>query len=209
MPLWGAPCSLNELRCLLAEGRAAINARPSRDGLDFARAVAQLGVDRGIGSFQRYGFMMRSGKAYLATPLNRIAVRRNPDADLITEIERHNWLASVQRYARDELAPNSFRSAARQLDSALFALTQQANRGTVQSVLGYIGRIETSLSTSVKSHESVRSPAPLLSQAWAVKADDGSSEFRIAVALAGLTLRGASGNDVLHLRRHLKTSSRK
>lgn len=203
MPLWSAPCSLDELRCLLAEGRAAVNARPARDGLDFARAVAQLGVDRGIASFQRYGFMMRSGKAFLATPLNRIAVRRNPDADLITELERRNWLGSVQRFARDDNAPNAFRSAARQLDAAMFALTQQASRDAFQGVLRHIGRIEAALNTSVKSLEAVRSPVPRLSVAWAIKANDDSAEFRIASALAGLSLRDANGYAVLHARRHV------
>ncbi len=203
LPLWAAPCSAEELRCLLAEGRAVVNARAARDGVDFARAVAQLGVDRGINSFQRYGFLMRSGKAYLATPLNRITVRRNPDADLINELERHNWLGSVQRYARDENAPNAFRSAARQLDSALFALTQRASRGAVQAVLRHVGRIDAALCISAKARDAVRAPAPRLSPAWALKADDASAEFRIAAALAGLTLRGAEGFEVLHMRRHL------
>ena len=203
VPLWDAPCSFDELRGLFAEGRSAVNARPSRDGLDFARAVAQLGVDRGIASFQRYGFLMRSGKAFLATPLNRIAVRRNPDADLITDLERHNWLGTVQRYARDDTSPSAFRSAARQLDSALFALTQRASREALQAVLRHIGRIEAALNTSPKSLESVRSPAPRLSVAWATKANDDSAEFRIAAALAGLSLRDANGYAVLHTRRHL------
>ena len=203
MPLWKAPCSLDELRCVLTEGRAALNGRPTRDGLDFARAVAQLGVDRGIGSFQRYGFMMRSGKAFLAAPLGRIEVRRNPDADLIAELERRNWLASVQRYARDENSPNAFRSAARQLDIALFTLTQQAGRFALQAVLQQLGRIEAALSTSVKSQDAVRSPTPQLSVAWAIKANDDSPEYRIAVALAGLSLHAPDGRTALHARRHL------
>lgn len=78
MPIWHVPCGFDDLRCLLTEGRTAVNGRPARDGLDFARAVAQLGVDRGIASFQRYGFLMRSGKAFLATPLNRVAGAADP-----------------------------------------------------------------------------------------------------------------------------------
>jgi CRISPR-associated protein Csx17 len=207
MPLWSAPFSIDELRNLLGEGRAALNGRPTRDGLDFARAVAQLGVDRGIGSFQRYGFLMRSGKAFLATPLNRVKVRRNADADLIIELERRNWLASVQRHARDDNAPNAFRSAARQLDTALFALTQQSSRAAVQNVLVHVGRIEAALSLSPKSQEGVRAPAPLLSPEWARRAGgelaSDSSEFRIALALAGLRIVDNKGHRVLHTRAHL------
>ena len=207
MPLWSAPSTLEELRCLVAEGRAALNGRPARDGLDFARAVAQLGVDRGIAGFQRYGFLMRSGKAFLATPLNRVAVRRNPDADLITELERRNWLGSVQRYARDDNAPNAFRSAARQLDTALFALTQQASREALQAVLRRVGRIEAALGISAKWARSSACARVPPKQAWAGKADDGSAEFRIACALAGLTLPGADGYRALHTRRHLAAVS--
>ncbi|MGQ0619683.1 MAG: type I-G CRISPR-associated protein Cas8g1/Csx17 [Panacagrimonas sp.] len=207
MPLWSSAFSIDELRCLLTEGRAALNGKSTRDGLDFARAVAQLGVDRGIEAFQRYGFLMRSGKAFLATPLSRVPVRRNPDADLINELERRNWLASVQRYARDDNAPNAFRSAARQLDTALFALTQQASRLTLQTVLRQLGRIESALSISPKSQESVRAPMPRLSPVWAIKAGgeraSDSPEFRIAAALAGLHLVNEKRHSVLHARRHL------
>jgi CRISPR-associated protein Csx17 len=203
MPLWVVPCGVDELRSLLSEGRATLNGRAARDGLDFARAVAQLGINRGIESFQRYGFLKRQGKTFLATPLSRIAVRRNYDADLITELERRNWLASVQRYARDENAPNAFRSAAHQLDTALFALTQHASRTAFQTVLRRLGRIEATLSLSPKSQESVRAPAPRLSLSWATKADDQSTEFRIAAALAGLCMRNEKGYPVLHARRHL------
>ncbi|MGH8563953.1 MAG: type I-G CRISPR-associated protein Cas8g1/Csx17 [Gammaproteobacteria bacterium] len=207
MPLWDAPCSLEELRCLLTEGRVVLNGRPTRDGLDFARAVAQLGVDRGVTGFQRYGFLMRSGKAFLATPLSRMKVCRNPDADLIAEVERRNWLASVQRYARDENSPNAFRAAAHRLDTALFAFTQQASRPATQAVLRQIGSIETALNASPKSQESVRIPVPSLSPPWAIRADDQSTEFRIAAAIAGLCLRNDKGRRVLHARRHLATVS--
>jgi CRISPR-associated protein Csx17 len=203
MPLWSRHFGIDELRCLLNEGRASLNGAGARDGLDFARAVAQLGVDRGIASFQRYGFMMRSGKAFLATPLNRIEVRRIPDADLITELERRNWLGTVQRYARDDNAPSAFRSAARRLDAALFALTQRASHDALQSVLRHVGRIEAALNNSPKAREAVRLPMPRLSVAWAAKANDDSAEFRIAAALAGLTLRDANGYALLHTRRHM------
>lgn len=207
MPLWASPCSLDEVRSLLSEGRATLNGRPARDGLDFARAAAQLGVDRGINSFQRYGFLKRQGKNYLATPLSRIAVRRNPDAELITELERRNWLGFVQRYARDENAPNAFRAAAHQLDTALFALTQQASRTALQTVLRRVGRIDATISVSTKAQESVRTPTPRLSLPWAIKADDQSTEFRIAAALAGLCLPDEKGRKILHARRHLATVS--
>ena len=206
LPLWERPAGLGELKILFSEGRATVGARAIVSGLDFARALAGYGIDRGLASFQRYAFLMRNGQSFFATPLNRYRVKRNPDADLIAELEHRNWLASVQRYARDENSPNAFRAASHQLDTALFELTQQASRTAMQTVLRRVGRIEAALNTSPKSQESVRVPAPRLSLPWAIKADDQSAEFRIAAALAGLCMRG-EGQRVLHARRHLAAVS--
>lgn len=204
MPIWSDYWAIEEVTALFAEGRAALGTRPARDGLDFARAVARLGVERGIGSFQRFGFLMRAGKAFLATPLARIAVRRNPDADLIDELEQRDWLSQVQRHARDENAPGAFRAAAVRLDASLFALTQRPDRTTLQQVLQRLGCIEALCATSPKTRAAI-GPVPRLSAQWARRADDESAEFRIAAALAAMSLRGqVDGRTVrLTLRPHL------
>ncbi|HXF54796.1 MAG TPA: type I-U CRISPR-associated protein Csx17 [Hyphomicrobiaceae bacterium] len=207
MPLWHAPFTLEEVQSLFSEGRAALGTRPARDGLDFARAVAHLGVDRGIAAFQRYGFLMRSGKAFLATPLARMPVKRNPKADLIDEIG--DWLDRTQRHARDDKASQSFRALAAQLDAALFALTQRAKRQAVERVLRLLGRIEAMAAVSPSVREAI-APVPRLSLRWAMESDDGSAEFHIALALAGLSLRGEdAGKPVtIGLRPHLVPVSR-
>lgn len=204
MPLWKRFFGTEEVLALFTEGRAALGTRPARDGLDFARAVARLGVDRGISAFQRYAFVMRSGKAFLANPLSRVAVRRNQQADLIDELEHREWLGRVQRYARDDGAPNTFRIAAARLDAALFAMTQSPARSVVQGVLKQLGRIEALCATSAKTREAI-GPVPELSPEWVRRADDGGPEFRIALALAGLSLRGEEGGKTryLSLRPHL------
>lgn len=207
LPLWERPVGLDELKTMFSEGRATLGARTIANGLDFARALAGFGIDRGLASFQRFAFLMRNGQSFFATALDRYRVKRNPDADLIAELEHRNWLGSVQRYARDENAPNAFRAAAHQLDTALFALTQQASRTALQTVLRRVGGIEAALNVSPKSQESVRAPAPRLSLRWAIKADDQSAEFRIAAAFAGLCLRDEQGRRVLYARRHLAAVS--
>jgi CRISPR-associated protein Csx17 len=198
MPLWQGWWTLDEVAALMGEGRAVMGARPVRDGLDFARAVAKLGVDRGVSAFQRYGFLMRSGKAYLATPLSRVTVKRQPEADLIDELERRDWLARAQRHIRDENAPASIRALGAQLDVALFALTQRPDPQAVQRVLRLVGRIEAQGAISARTRDALP-PMPPLSAAWAVHADDGSSEFRIACALASLSMTGTDDGKPLHL----------
>lgn len=185
LPLWTGMSGYHELRVLLAEGRASLARANARDGLDFARSVATLGVDRGISAFQRTAFLMRSGKAFLATPLGRFAVRRNPDADLVANLDYHDWLDRLRRFARSDLAPNRIRSLVRRLEDALFALTRGAAATLLQDILCLLGELHLTLADSAKGREAVR-PVARLSPQWVLKADDGSPAFRIAAALAGI-----------------------
>ena len=64
-PLWRRPACFVEVQALFCEGRAVSNGRTVSDGLDFARALATLGVSRGFSEFQRFGFFKRAGKNQL------------------------------------------------------------------------------------------------------------------------------------------------
>ncbi|MHB1530375.1 MAG: type I-G CRISPR-associated protein Cas8g1/Csx17 [Acidiferrobacteraceae bacterium] len=185
MPLWKGFSSAGEIKALLTEGRATLGRRPVRDGLGFVRAIAGLGVNRGIASFQRYGFLMRSGKAYLATPLTRVEVCRNSDADLIDELESGQFLDRLRRFARDDQAPTRIRSQVRQLEDALFELAKWPNPRTLQRVITHLGVLSLLLGKSRKGREAIP-PVPTLSERWVLKADDDSAEFRITASLAGL-----------------------
>lgn len=190
MPLWNKAISAQELRLLLAEGRVTVGRRAARDGLDFARAVGGYGVDRGISCFQRYAFLMRSGKAYLATPLARIKVFRNPQVDLVTHLDRGQWLERLRRFARDKNAPGSIQQVVRRLEDAIFSLTQGGGRAALQSILVLLGQIQQTSASSAKAREAI-APVPVIGTEWAMEADDNSNEFRLACALAGLTeMRG-------------------
>ena len=78
-PLWDKPANLRELEHLVSEGRAQLGRQQVSNGTSFARAVAGLGTERGVGQFQRYGFLARNGQAYLAAPLGRFHVREDPE----------------------------------------------------------------------------------------------------------------------------------
>lgn len=207
MPLWETPTTLTELKVLLAEGRVTLGRRPVRDGLDFARAAAKLGVERGISGFQRYAFLMRSGKAYFATPLNRLAARRNRAGDIIDELDADGWLSRFRQFGRSD-GSTRLASLVRRLEDALFALagTQGKDPLAVQRVLVILGEAQRYLATSPKAREACP-PVPQLSARWATQANDRSQEFDLAAALASLhALRqreDGSTRRVLPMRIHL------
>lgn len=183
LPLWRQPADLPELLQLFGEGRAQIGRAQAKNGVEFARAIAELGVDRGIESFQRYGFLQRSGKAYLAAPLGRMAVRARPAVGLIREVDP--WLDSFRRLSEDETAPASCRRALKGIEDSVFVFCLRGGRRGLQDVLVALGRGEQALAHSRKLHDRMR-PLQGLSPRWLRECDDGSIEFRLAVALASI-----------------------
>ena len=201
MPLWNAPSGLSELRALMSEGRAQVAGRPARDGVDFARAIASLGVDRGIAAFQRYGFQVRNGLAYFATPLDRLSVTQNVKVDLLNDCDA--WLDSFRRAATASSAPASAVRALRRLELAILALCKQGDAERVQDVLVALGGCEQamarSLSWTVKSY---LRPVSRLSSRWLRAADDCSAEYRLAASLA--SVYGKYGDAFIPLRAQLE-----
>jgi CRISPR-associated protein Csx17 len=189
MPLWQQPASCAEVRALLAEGRVALGRKPARDALDFVRAVHQLGGYRGVRSFQRFGILKRNGDAHFATPLQRVNVADTPGPNLPDELDRHGWLERFRQFARGDNTAKRFLLLRRQLEDRLFDLSgRDPNPAELQSLLVLLGDIQHAMARSTKAREAV-APIPRLSEGWVTGADDGTPEFRIAKALAGL--RGA------------------
>lgn len=185
LPLWRQPATYPEIRALLAEGRVTLDRRPAADGLEFARAVAALGVDRGIDAFERYGFLMRNGRSFLATPEGRMRVRWSPPARLLDELDHAGWWGRLRGAARGREAPALLRQAAKALEDAAFALTRDPSAVAVQDALIALGAAHGYLARSPKHQETIP-PLPPLSRRWAREAADGGDEIQIATALAGL-----------------------
>jgi len=183
LPLWPRPSGLTELRQLFAEGRAQVGRRSARTGVDFARAVVGLGVDRGISAFQRYGFLQRSGKGFLAVPLGQIAADPRESVHLLDEMD--GWLSRLRRLATTDGVPARYRLASRAVEEAIFAYCQFGGARRLQNVLAAFGAAERSLAIRGPGREKI-SPLQGLSARWISAGDDGSSEFRIAVALASI-----------------------
>lgn len=190
MPLWNRFASISELKTLLREGRASLDKKRCRDGLDFARSVALLGTDRGIASFQRFGFFMRSGKAYHATPLGRIFTCNNPNADLINDLETGHWLNRIRMAARAKEADTSTKSMVRMLENSLFDLTRHPTGELIKKLICLIGNICLKQSKSRKLSEK-NTKLPLLDSSWLIEADHADEAFRIACAFSSIGFEGS------------------
>ena len=188
-PFWNRPANLPELRHLMSEGRAQLGRKQASNGANFARAVAGLGAELGIAQFQRYGFLVRNGLAYLAAPLGRFHVRDHQSdaqrADVLFDLDP--WLDALRRAAAGQRSPAGLGTALRQVDQAIIEFCQRGQPRDLQNVLIAIGRTERWLAASSlrKSKNPVR-PLNNLSRNWLRHANDQSAEFRLARAIASL-----------------------
>ncbi len=190
LPLWPKNLKLNELQRIFGEGRAEWAGGQSRTNVDFAKAVASFGVDRGIGSFSRHGFLQRNGLAFLATPLGRFEVQSREHVHLLHEAD--DWIARFRRACGDK-TPARFGTALRRMDSAVFDYCrfgddQDSHRKErFQAILIALGQAEREAAWGKKFRESgFLHPLQRLSADWVAAADDRSEEFAIALALAAI-----------------------
>lgn len=183
LPLWSRPATLAEIRMLFGEGRAEVSGRPARNGVDFARAAVTLGVDRGIDSFSRVGFLKRSGKAFLAAPLARFSVSERAGVDLFREVD--GWLEPFRSVATSDKAPPRLGTALRRIESAIFDYCKYGGERLFQEVLVALGQAERELAGALRSAKNLR-PLMGLSADWIRAANDQSPEFALAQSLAFL-----------------------
>lgn len=185
LPLWPRPATLVELRALFGEGRAKIGRRTASSGVDFARAVATLGIDRGITGFTRYGFHVRNGLSYFAVPLGRWAVRDDPVVDLVARLD--HWLSRLRRVARGA-GPASVRRALRSIEEALLELCRHDGSTRAQDFLVALGETEAVIGRSPALRAAL-GPVPRLDRRWLTVIDDGTPELRLAANLAAAGIR--------------------
>jgi CRISPR-associated protein Csx17 len=199
LPIWESPCTYAELRYLFAEGRAQLGRRQAKNAVEFALAINLLGVNRGVTSFTRYGFLKRNGLAFLAAPLGRIDVQLRPNARLLDDPPLVEWIGRMRRACSDkEKTPSRYQTALRQIDRAMFQFASRSEQGNdakyLTKLLIALGIGERTLAGGLTfCQEKYLRPLQGLSSQWLDQADDGSREFRLAAALAGI---GAASGSV-------------
>lgn len=190
VPVWHRPISLPELLLIFSEGRAQTGRRLSRTGADFARAVASFGVDAGIDAFQRFGFVKGrvGGENYTTSvPLGLFPVKERRQASLLLEID--DWLERFRSACRDDAGPPRFQTALRRIETAIINLGRYGGKKWMLQVLCALGNAERELACGERFRSNdLRTipPIPTLEAQWIQACDDGSVEFRLAAALAGI-----------------------
>lgn len=202
MPVWNQRAvTLPELAAIFSEGRAQVGGRAARNGVDFARAVVGLGVDCGLDGFQRYGFQVRNGLSYFATPLTRVVAKVNAHVDLLGDVDV--WLDRFRRAATKDTAPASARRALNALESRIFDLCVSHTPERLLAVFVALGQCQKAASKSLKwAKDSIRYPLHGLRKAWLDHGWKQSVEFRLAASLA--SINGKFGKDWLPFRCHLE-----
>lgn len=189
LPLWYRPSSASEIETLLGEGRAEVGPKRARTGVEFARAAASLGVDRGIQQFVRIQYQARFGDNYLANVVGRVGVRVREPVDLLREID--NWLDRFRGAQEDGDPPPRLKAALRRIDEAVFDACRYSGRTRFAEILCALGQAERQLAVTDGLLNWTRrktrlQPLGSLSTQWIAAANDGSVEFELALALAGI-----------------------
>jgi CRISPR-associated protein Csx17 len=183
-PLWERPVAWPELRRHLAEGRLQWSGRGAASALDASRAVGSLGISRGVSAFERYGFLNRNGKAFVAAPRGTVTSADIQGVGLFEGIDQ--WTG---RLPHGDRVPTSLLVARRRLDQAMFRVaTGNAAPRAFLDVLAALADVESSVRRSGSVRERVGPiPADLLpAEDWLSEIVDGSRELRVAAGLASL-----------------------
>ncbi len=181
-PVWQEPLGWAPLVRLFAEGRISWNGRQARSGLDAARAMSNLGVDAGIGSFVRYVVADRMGQSPLAVAVGRIEVQARRGVGVLVELD--GWVERLRRAATERGAPTSLVRALGQVERATLA----ASTGTAmafQDLLVAVAGAEATIGTVARRRDDGTVPPLrwLSTDEWLAVLDDGSAEVRLAAAV--------------------------
>ena len=183
-PLWDRPATFEEILRVSAEGRAQLGRQQASNGVGFVRAIAGLGTERGVASFQRFGFLQRTGlDGVFAAPIGRFATKPEPKANVLFDLD--HWLDRLRSAATGRNTSAGLGTLLRQIDQSIIEFCQQGQPRDLQNVLIAVGRAERWLATSsLRKGMYPVMPLNSLSREWLRHTDDNSREFRLARALA-------------------------
>ena len=180
-PVWEDPASFRDVKLLMSEGRAEIGGRQAGNSVDFVRAISGLGVRRGISAFDRYGFLVRNGRANITAWLDRVPVPTEPPSASNALFDLDQPRRNIGSVAKTSAA---MKSLGNRLEDAVYRFAKNGGGApALQEVLLRVAEVER---YAGKRRKEEMPPISKLQRVWEREANDGSSEFRLALSLASI-----------------------
>ena len=182
LPVWDRPMTVPEVRRIVAEGRLSWGGKQASHGVDAAKAISTLGVDRGLSRFERYVVATRFGNMTLAVPVGSFPVVKQPEERVHVIHDLDPWVNRL----RNTRLPAAARSAMRRLDTAQMRVVQKPETAKpLQDLLAEIATLEWIVSRNPDLRSRAGSPVPPLStDRWAGLLHDETIEWTLAVSIA-------------------------
>lgn len=194
-PVWQRPLSVAEVTAIFQSGKAELGGKAALTSAAFAGAIVQRGVDAGLAEFRCFTLQRTTSDNTFESRLSRVIVipKQSP---LFSEFFRRA-IALRDRLPEDRKQGKSWRYKGLQgaLDRILLDFAQVVGEGdehrqfeaalaVLDAVLGALEKVDRN-----KSHREAKvafERLPLDFLAWLAEHEGGSTEFRLAVAIASL-----------------------
>jgi len=192
VPIWERPATWSEISYILKEGRAEIGKRNANQGIDMARALTSLGIDRGLKGFFRYGILKGrvGGENYVSTTLlGFFPPRYIPQVKLLDEID--GYLFKLSKAVKNKKSKNirpKIQEIRTRLLSGIWRYTRSQERRDLLQILIYLGELEREIRIqkgAILSSSPEDTIQPItIKKDWLIETFDGSMEYEIALSMA-------------------------
>ena len=179
LPIWQNPTTYKELLHVCNEGRVQLDGRQAKTGVEFARAIASYGAERGISEFQQFCILKRKGDAYLTINADKMRTAYEPAVHLLSEID--TWYSPIIKQSTSKGASASIKRMVRNLDGAIMKFCKYQTKQLMLEVLILVGKLDR----YVSRYEDLKT-ALKLSPDWLEYCYDESVEFRLAASVASI-----------------------
>lgn len=194
-PVWQRPFSLSEVVMIFQSGKAELAGKAALTSAAFAGAIVQRGVDAGLNEFRCFTLQRTTSDNTFESQLTRVisVPSHNP---LFSDVFQR-MISLRDRLPEDRKQGKSWRFKGLQgpLDRALLALAQAVGEGReetqYEAVLAVLdaafGALEKVDRNKAHREAKVRFELlPLSFLAWIASQEGGTTEFRLALAVASL-----------------------
>lgn len=194
-PVWHRPLSVPEVRSAFQSGKAELGGKAALTSVAFAGAIVQRGVDSGLAEFRCFTLQRTTSDNTFESQLSRIIAIPRRSSRFSEFFQRAMVLR--ERLPKDSKQGKTWRFKGLQgpLDRALLDLAQVVGEGNqkrqreaVVAILDamFFALVKVDRNRAHREAKVTFERLPLNLLAWLTKQEFGSSEFRLALAIASL-----------------------